>query len=214
MVVLFEDLYSDISERDLFENLIKKLELFFFVTDEEKNNLEQLHLNVLARLRTCIKGVENKYFKREEKLFFSYVHSGQYLIYLYYYSHECSKKGLVSLKDKLYYLNKILHSVDIYSDVSLPEVFFLEHPMSTVLGRAEYGSNFFAMQGCTIGGNKAKYPVIGNHLKMYSNSKILGACNIGNNVTLAANTYVKDTDIPDNSIVFGQSPDLIIKLKK
>lgn len=214
MEILFEDLYSDISERDLFENLIKKLELFFFVTTEEKNNLEQLHLDVLARLRTCIKGIENKYFKFKEKPLFSYVHSGQYLIYLYYFSNECSKNGFVSLKDKLYYLNKILHSVDIYGDVNLPDVFFLEHPMSTVLGRAEYGSNFFAMQGCTIGGNKAIYPILGDDLRMYSNSKILGACNIGNNVSIAANTYVKDTDIPDNSLVFGQSPNLIIKVKK
>jgi serine O-acetyltransferase len=115
------------------------------------------------------------------------------------------------LKDKFYYLNKILHSVDIYAEVELPPVFFFEHPLGLVLGRAEYGNNFFAMQGCTVGGNKGKYPIIGENVKMYSNSKIVGNSKIGNNVWLSANVYVKDTDIPDNSIVFGSSPYLIIK---
>lgn len=28
---------------------------------------------------------------------------------------------------------------------------------------------------------------------------------------ISANTYIKDTDIPSGSIVFGQSPNLVIK---
>jgi serine O-acetyltransferase len=107
-----------------------------------------------------------------------------------------------------------LNSCDIYYEVELPEVFYLEHPLSTILGRAKYGDNFFAMQGCTVGGNKGFYPTIGNNVKMYSNSKILGNSKIGNNVLIAANTYVKDFDIPDDTMVFGQFPNIIIKNRK
>ena len=46
---------------------------------------------------------------------------------------------------------------------------------------------------------------------MMSGSKILGNSIVGDNVTLAANTYVKDTNIPSDSTVFGSSPNLIIK---
>jgi len=46
---------------------------------------------------------------------------------------------------------------------------------------------------------------------MLSNSKVLGNSHIGNYVILSADSYVKDTDIPDGSIVFGQSPQLVIK---
>lgn len=63
------------------------------------------------------------------------------------------------------------------------------------------------------GGNKGKYPEIGEYVIMYSNSKILGRTQIGNNVILSANSYVKDEIIPDNSVVFGMSPHLIIKPK-
>ncbi len=46
---------------------------------------------------------------------------------------------------------------------------------------------------------------------MYSNSKVLGRSHIGDYVTLSANAYVINEDIPDNCMVFGQSPNLIIK---
>ncbi|HPJ68325.1 MAG TPA: hypothetical protein PLQ82_05140 [Desulfobacteraceae bacterium] len=92
-------------------------------------------------------------------------------------------------------MNKILHSCDIYYAIELPTVFFLEHPVGTVLGRAKYGNNFFAMQGCTVGGNKGVYPIIGDNVKMYSNSKIIGKSNIGHNVMVGANCFIKDLDI-------------------
>lgn len=47
-----------------------------------------------------------------------------------------------------------------------------------------------------------------------SKTLISTICHIGDNVTLGAGALVKDTDIPSNSIVFGQSPNLIIKTKK
>jgi len=46
---------------------------------------------------------------------------------------------------------------------------------------------------------------------MYSGSKIIGKSVIGNNVTIAANTYIKDAEIPNGAMVFGQSPNLVIK---
>lgn len=46
---------------------------------------------------------------------------------------------------------------------------------------------------------------------MLSNSKVIGDCVVGSNVIIAANAYVKDQDIPSNSLVFGESPNLIIK---
>ena len=46
---------------------------------------------------------------------------------------------------------------------------------------------------------------------MMSDSKILGNSIIGDHCIIAANAYVKDTNIPDHSLVFGQSPNLIIK---
>lgn len=53
--------------------------------------------------------------------------------------------------------------------------------------------------------------MLGEYVTMYSNSKILGDSHIGDHVVIAANAYIKDTDIPDYSIVYGQYPKLIVK---
>jgi len=93
----------------------------------------------------------------------------------------------------------------------MPDVFSLDHPVGSVMGRAEYGNYFSFTQNCTVGNNKGIYPTIGENVTMMSGSKILGKTKIGNNAIIAANTYIKDTDIPSNCLVFGQSPNLVIK---
>ena len=39
----------------------------------------------------------------------------------------------------------------------------------------------------------------------------MGNSHIGDNCIIGAGTLVKDEDVPENSIVFGKSPNLIIK---
>ena len=96
----------------------------------------------------------------------------------------------------------MLNCVDIFYAVDLPEVWGIEHPLGSVMGRAKYGDRFFFYQGCTIGGNGTNYPELGHDVVMFSNSKVLGKSHIGNNVILSANSYVIDCDVPDDSIVF------------
>lgn len=122
------------------------------------------------------------------------------------------KSSHAEIADKVYCLNKLLNAVDLFYAIEFPEHWSCEHPIGSVMGRARYGDYFFFYQGCTVGGNHGEYPVIGNNVTMYSNSKVLGKSHIGNNVIVGANAYVKDTDIPDNSMVFGQFPNLIVKV--
>ena len=211
MIEIGNNFYSKFHKKQLIDILINQVLGFFPLDKNEIKILENNIDTVLERCFFCFNGIDEKYFRKEGKVIFSPYHSGQYLIFLYYFSNTCSSSGHKDLADKLYYLNKILNSCDIYHEVNLPKVFFLGHPVGSVLGRAKYGNNFFALQNCTVGGNKNKYPKLGANFKMYSGSKILGNCIIGDNVTLAANTYVKDTNIPSNATVFGMSPNLIVK---
>ncbi len=67
------------------------------------------------------------------------------------------------------------------------------------------------------GGGRSKgqlcYPVLGNNVILFANSTVLGDTHIGNNVVVSAESYIINEDIPDNCIVFGQSPNLVIKSK-
>lgn len=153
----------------------------------------------------------NKYY-RAERLYPSPFHSCQYTILLYYLSNEMFLiDGNTNDAEKVYYLNKVLNSVDIYYEVSMPSVFGLEHPLGSVMGRGVYGDYFFFYQGCTIGGSGGEYPVLGDGVIMYSNSKILGDCHIGDHVIMSANSYIVDKDVPSKSIVFGQGREAVIK---
>ena len=49
---------------------------------------------------------------------------------------------------------------------------------------------------------------------MCAGSSIIGNSIIGDNVMVGANTIIKDEVVLSNVIVFGESPNLIIKKKK
>ena len=146
--------------------------------------------------------------------------SVQWMIFLYRLAHQIFINGNGNTPkeaDQIYYLNKIMHSNDWFYAIELPEHFLCEHPLGSVLGRAEYGDHLFVYQGTTIGGNRAKdkltYPVLGDNVILYANSTVLGDTHIGNNVVVSAGTYIINENIPDNCIVFGTSPNLTIKVK-
>ena len=146
---------------------------------------------------------------------FDPLHAAQYTMFLYTLSKTIWKNIDVSEKtelcSKIYCLNKMFSSADLYYEVDLPEIYFFDHPQASVMGRAEYGEFFAFSQGCTVGNNKGHYPKFGEHVHMMSDSKILGDCRIGSRVIVSANSYIKDTDIPSDSIVFGMYPNLTIK---
>ena len=186
--------------------------LFVFRPETETAVLEQTVRKALDDCDHCFSRTENKYYHHDGVTRFNPFHSGQYSIFLYFLSraiHLDHPAG--TLADRVYYLNKALNGLDLFYEVAMPRVFFLDHPVGSVIGRAHIGEGFSFSQNCTVGNNKGKYPVLGRDVRMMSGSKILGDCRIGDGVTLAANSYVKDTDIPPHTLVFGSSPNLVLK---
>lgn len=190
------------------KHINKQLENFLISNEDVTSYIEET-INITLR---CFSKNKNKYYKNEfGEVVFSVFHSAQYSIFLYYLANTIYKYKNKDLANKIYYLNKILNSVDWYYEIELPEYWGVEHPLGSVLGRARYSNGLIVYQGCTVGGNKGKYPTLGKNVILYSNSTILGDSNIGNNVVLSTGCTVKDQNVPDNCIVFGKSPNLIIK---
>ncbi len=190
------------------------------MTEEDQGFVEKYMPKALCRLEKNFSANENKYYNRINELgdkvaFFDPLHTCQWLIFLYYLANTINKseKSIEAreLCDKIYGISKMMSGADIYYEVELPDLFRCDHPVGAVIGRGKFGDGFAFIQGCTIGNNKGIYPVIGKNVSMYSNSKILGNCKIGDNVIVSANTYIKDQDVPDNVIVYGTSPNLVFK---
>lgn len=206
-----------VDEYDYIRNtVLRQLRLYWDDIDEQI--IDNALPNAFKKVEKTFCPLPDKRFCDGNNVLFSPYMSVQWMIFLYWLSHVIYYTGGYAKEaDQVYYLNKIMHSIDWFYAIDLPEHFLCEHPLGSVLGRAAYGDYLFVYQGTTVGGNRSKgqlyYPIIGNNVILFANATILGNAHIGNNVVVSSGTYIMNEDIPDNCIVFGKSPNLIIKKK-
>ena len=132
---------------------------------------------------------------------FNVLHSDQYCAYLYLLSNTVYKSsGDKRLASKLFYLNKALHAFNCMYDTELPEIFWLNHCIGTVLGKATYGNYFAVYHNCTVGAVSGNYPVIGEKVVMSAGSSVIGGCHIGDGAMIAPGCSVFKADVAPGSI--------------
>lgn len=166
----------------------------------------------MQRLSLCFAEVANDYFFDGQRPVFNHLHGDQYAMWLYLLGNQLFRDGGdPAICSKLFLLNKALHGCDIYYEVALPEVFLLVHPLGTVLGRGSYGEYFVSYQRCGIGSNRDIYPRLGAYVTLRPGSAILGNCDIGDHVQVAAESLVLDRNIPDWSLYIGNPKTATIK---
>jgi len=141
----------------------------------------------MGRMTFCLSHIRNKYFAE-----FDHLHGDQYAMFLYYLSNmvECEDTA-----NRLYLLNKVLHGVDIFYEVKMPDVFMLVHPVGTVLGRATYGNYFKVYHNCSVGSNNNIYPVIGEYVTLHPGAMVFGQSKVGDHCRIGAKSLLIDKDI-------------------
>lgn len=162
----------------------------------------------LQRLDGCFASIDKKYYRESDgNPRFDHMHGDHFASFLYFLGNTIWRDtGDEKLPTRLFYLNKIMHGLDLFYSVEMPEVFLLVHPIGTVLGRAKYGNFMVIYQNCTVGADTNVYPRFGEGVILYSRSTVLGDCTVGDNVVFAANAMVVDTAIPADTVVVGQYP--------
>lgn len=100
--------------------------------------------------------------------------------------------------------------------MSCPDVgegLVIQHGFGTRIGCSKMGKDCQVWQGVTIGKSKSGLdeprPVIGNNVKIYANSLVLGGITIGDNVIIGAASVVLKS-VPPNCTVVG-NPARIVK---
>jgi serine O-acetyltransferase len=169
----------------------------------------------IERLEFCFdKTILDKY-KKNNSTYFNHLYSDQYLMFLWFLSNSVWKlTSNIELSNKIFYLNKCLHSFDCMYNTELPDIFIISHGVGTILGKAKYNNFFVAMQGCTVGtdGN-FDYPVFGKGVSLTSNSSVIGKCTIGDKVTISSRVSLYKQNIPSSSLVYNNISTGLLTIK-
>jgi serine O-acetyltransferase len=163
----------------------------------------------LERLATIVAAVQPPLFHRDGEPWFSHLHSDQYAMFLYLIANELGTHGgSAEVATKCYLLNKALHGLDVFYEVRLPRLFLLFHPVGTVLGRAEYSDCFTAAQQCTVGNIRGDYPKLGRGVALCAGSAVIGAAEVGDEVTFGAGSLLVGGTVPPRTTVVGRAKDV------
>jgi len=202
-------------EQSISDLVIHQLKPYW--TEIEESSIRNNVPRALELVDTDFKGINSPRFQVDGITNFNPLMSVHWMIFLYFLSNTIFKSGGAAA-DQVYYLNKIMHAIDWFYAINLPTHFLCEHPLGSVLGKAEYGDYLLIYQGTTVGGSIKDgvlyYPVLGENIIMFANSSIIGKCKLGDNIILSSGAKVVNQDVPSNTIVFGESPNLIFKSRK
>ena len=203
------------------ERLIRPIQGIYGIDSDERDIINMAQEKTWEYCLFCNGKIKDPYYSADGVCPY---HVGQYLTYLYFLGNTIfniflkegsENRAARNICDKIFMTSLTISGADIYYEHKLPKVFYPAHPIGAVLtGKARIGEYFFFMQGCNLGINKGFAPTLGNGVVMWGNAKIVGNCKVGNNVMFSANTYIKDMDVPSNSIVYGQYPHVVIKENK
>jgi serine O-acetyltransferase len=163
--------------------------------------------SALDRVEYCFSHIHRKYYNEGTDFHFDHLNGDHMATLLYFFANSVWRDQQdVELATRLFYLNKILHALDLFYSVAMPDIFMLVHPVGTVLGNARYQDYLVIYQNCTVGAVTTTYPSFGIGTVLYSRSSILGDCKLGDDVIMAANSMVIDCEVPSSTVVVGQYP--------
>jgi serine O-acetyltransferase len=117
--------------------------------------------------------------------------------------------GIPLLPNLLTYLNLVLFGLEVTPKCEIGAGIFFAHPVGSVIGAWQVGSNVTVFQGVTLGSKRPDMkfdpslrPQIGNNVMLGTGCKVLGGIHIGDNVTVGANSVILNSVGP-NQTVFG-----------
>jgi serine O-acetyltransferase len=190
---------------ELKEYVGRQLEVYFpdkyhFVGDDIDSAFDL----ALERTENCFRYINNAaYSDNNGTAFFYHLHSDQYAQFLYYLSNTLwSRSENKPVCDKLIYLNKVLHGFWFSYKGKLPDIFFLSHPVGTVLGNADYSNYMFVSQNVTVNtGDCPLLPKLGKGLFLAPGAKIIGSETIGDRVSIGVDAVIYNQEVGDDRVV-------------
>lgn len=161
----------------------------------------------LERVEFCFDQIGRKYYRDSGGTRFDHLNADHMASYLWFLGNSVWREtGNESFSTRVSYLNKIMHGLDLFHFIEMPDIFLLMHPVGTVIGRAAFGDYLVVSQNCTIGAEGTAFPSLGRGVVLNSGSSIIGDCQVGDDVVFGARSFIINTAIPDRTLVLGSYP--------
>ena len=190
-----------VSEMTLYVN--KLLDNYLPMNGNEVIEEKMIDL-AFQRTENCFRNIHKKYYNEKGVIYFNHFNSDHMVNFLWFLSNSLSQVAKIASAEKLSYLNKIMHSIDAWHSINLPEVFLVVHPVGTVLGNANYENYLVVYQNVTVGANIENcYPKFNGPSILYSKASVIGNCTIGENAIIGANSLLIDKNLEKNSVYVG-----------
>ena len=192
--------------------LLMQLKNFYPDNMEVEDCLVKVMPFVIERMDYCFSQIHKKYYFEQGQAIFNHLNSDHYAMFLYWVSYEAYRNQFINTAEKAFLLNKALHGIDAFYSIALPDIFLFVHPIGTVLGNAKYADYLVVYQNVTVGTDvNGLYPIFGKANVLYSKCSVIGTCSIGDNVSFAGNSFIRNKDVPNDSIIVGLYPNVQIK---
>ena len=173
------------------------------------------------RMENCFKVLTNSAYSNESgQSFFNYLHGDQYATFLYFFSNNLWKlSGNKLICDKALQLNRVLNSLFLSYKCEMPDIFYLAHPLGSIIGNADYADYLVISHGVTINtGDKVNgksSPKIGRDVYLAAGAKIIGNEEIGDRVTIGVDATVFKRRIENDKLVIrDENGKIVVKENK
>ena len=210
------------SERELCSYVCSQISHFIPDSINIKNNLLLSDVSAsLEKCSFCFSHIKNNAYRDDNgQTFFSHIHADQYATFLVFLSNHIWKiRGDKLLCDRIMYINRVLHSFMMSYKAKIPDIFWLAHPVGSVIGNADYSDYLYVSQNCTINtGDPDKdgspTPKIGKYFGMGAGSAVIGNKPIGDRCSLGVNVLLYNKDLKNNTVVINKDGEIIEKINR
>lgn len=196
---------SSLSDVEIKSYLEKQMALFL-PDGKSLTFLKDILKETLKRVEYNFSHSNLPLFFKNDEVYFNHLNSDQMTVFLATAANVAHFEGIdPTAAEKLFYLNKILHSFHCMYDTRLPKIFQVIHGVGTILGKADYSDYLVVCQGCTVGASNGKVPKIKDHVVMYPHSAILGDCEIGSFNVLSYGARVLNQTTGSQALIGAES---------
>lgn len=190
---------NDVSEQQLWQFVCRQLDSVIPPSNGD-NSIDRRSIALaVARTNHCVSHIKANAGRPFDRL-----NSGHYATFLYFLANTIWKEGHDTiLATRIFLLNKALNGIDLYFEVTMPDIFLIGHTVGMVFAKASYANGLVFHQGCTVGRNGNDRPTLECNVILYPNSSVIGRCVIRENTVISPGVQLVNMSTPGNCLVFS-----------